>query len=70
MAHTDTVGRIHSVEMEAGPVEPMPSLGLYVNDRGSGDEDELGDERMPIAMFIANWWLDIDDGGDPPRGYE
>lgn len=43
----------------AGPVEPKPSLGLYVRESGSGEDDEVGEERMPIAMFMpmfmANW---------------
>ena len=61
--------------MVAGPVDPMPSLGLYVKERGSGEDEELGEERMPIAIFIASWWeADIVEwGGDPPpppRGYE
>ena len=48
-------GARHSVGMVAGPVDPMPSLGLYVKERGSGEDEELGEERMPIAIFIASW---------------
>lgn len=34
----------------------------------------MGEERIPIAMFMpmfmANWWDDMVVGGDPPCGYE
>lgn len=42
--------KFHSVGMVAGPVIP---LELYVNDNGSGEDDELmGDERIPMLMFM------------------